>query len=88
MGLDIRHEFITYHIINKSGILSILYYMIGYAIIPIIVPLMAHNIFVLLQLLEYDRQESGMNIYYALKIKAQSVLDSHSHQISPIYFLG
>ena len=26
---------------------------------------MAHNIFVLLQLLEYDRQESGMNIYNA-----------------------
>ena len=25
MGLNIRHEFITYHIINKSGILSILY---------------------------------------------------------------
>ena len=65
-----------------------LYYMIGYAIIPIIVPLMAHNIFVLLQLLEYDRQESGMNIYNALKIKAQSVPDGHSHQISPIYFLG
>lgn len=62
--------------------------MIGYAIIPIIVPLMAHNIFVLLQLLEYDRQESGMNIYNALKIKAQSVPDGHSHQISPIYFLG
>lgn len=34
---------------------------------------MAHNTFVLLQLLEYDRQESGMNIYNALKIKAQSV---------------
>ena len=49
---------------------------------------MAHNIFVLLQLLEYDRQESGMNIYNALKIKAQSVPDGHSHQISPIYFLG
>ena len=32
---------------------------------------MAHNTFVLLQLLEYDRQESGMNIYNALKIKAQ-----------------
>ena len=28
---------------------------------------MAHNTFVLLQLLEYDRQESGMNIYNALK---------------------
>lgn len=65
-----------------------LYYMISYAIIPIIVPLMAHNIFVLLQLLEYDRQESGMNIYNALKIKAQNVPDGHSHQISPIYFLG
>lgn len=25
MGLNVRHEFITYHIINKSGILSILY---------------------------------------------------------------
>ena len=49
---------------------------------------MAHNTFVLLQLLEYDRQESGMNIYNALKIKAQSVPDGHSHQISPIYFLG
>ena len=60
-----------------------LYYMIGYAIIPIIVPLMAHNIFVLLQLLKYDRQESGMNIYNALKTKAQSVPDGHSHQISP-----
>ena len=47
---------------------------------------MAHNIFVLLQLLEYDRQESGMNIYNALKIKAQSVLDGHSHQISPHIF--
>ena len=46
---------------------------------------MAHNIFVLLQLLEYDRQESGMNIYNALKIKAQSVLDGHSYQISPIF---
>lgn len=68
MGLDIRHEFITYHIINKSGILSILYYMIGYAIIPIIVPPMVHNIFALLQLLEYDRQESSRYIYYnALK---------------------
>ena len=86
MGLNIRHEFITYHIIIK--VVFFLYYMIGYAIIPIIVPLMAHNIFVLLQLLEYDRQESGMNIYNALKIKAQSVLDGHSHQISPIYFLG
>ena len=43
--------------------------MISYAIIPIIVPLMAHNTFVLLQLLEYDRQESGMNIYNALKNK-------------------
>ena len=62
--------------------------MISYAIIPIIVPLMAHNTFVLLQLLEYDRQESGMNIYNALKIKAQSVPDGHSHQIFPIYFLG
>lgn len=30
---------------------------------------MAYNIFVLLQLLEYDRQESGMNIYNALKIR-------------------
>ena len=49
---------------------------------------MAHNTFVLLQLLEYDRQESGMNIYNALKIKAQSVQDGHSHQIFPIYFLG
>lgn len=49
---------------------------------------MVHNIFVLLQLLEYDRQESGMNIYNALKIKAQSVPDGHSHQIFPIYFLG
>ena len=28
---------------------------------------MVHNIFVLLQLLEYDRQESGMNTYNALK---------------------
>ena len=55
--------------------------MISYAIIPIIVPPVGHNIFVLLQLLEYDRQESGMNIYNALKIKAQSVLDGHSHQI-------
>ena len=42
---------------------------------------MAHNTFVLLQLLEYDRQESGMNIYNALKIKAQSVPDGHSHQV-------
>lgn len=25
MGLNIKHEFITYHIINKSGILSVLY---------------------------------------------------------------
>lgn len=42
--------------------------MIGYAIIPIIVPPMVHNIFALLQLLEYDRQESGRYIYYnALK---------------------
>lgn len=49
---------------------------------------MAHNTFVLLQLLEYDRQESGMNIYNALKIKAQSVPDGHSHQISPIYLLS
>ena len=49
---------------------------------------MAHNIFVLLQLLEYDRQESGMNIYNALKIKAHSVLYGHSHQIFLIYFLG
>lgn len=47
---------------------------------------MAHNIFVLLPLLEYDRQESGMNIYNALKIKAQSVPDGHSHQISPHIF--
>lgn len=66
MGLNIRYEFITYHIINKSSIF--LYYMIGYAIIPIIVPPMVHNIFALLQLLEYDRQESGRYIYYnALK---------------------
>lgn len=48
---------------------------------------MADNIFVLLQLLEYDRQESGMNIYNALKIKAQSVPDCHPHQISPYIFL-
>ena len=34
---------------------------------------MAHNTFVLLQLLEYDRQESGMNIYNALKIKGCSI---------------
>lgn len=54
MGLNIRYEF--------------LYCMIGYAIIPIIVPPMVHNIFALLQLLEYDRQESGRYIYYnALK---------------------
>lgn len=49
---------------------------------------MAHNIFVLLQLLEYDRQESGMNIYNALKTKAHSVPNGHSHQIFPIYFLS
>ena len=49
---------------------------------------MAHNIFVLLPLLEYDRQESGMNIYNALKIKAHSVPDGHSQQIFTIYFLG
>lgn len=62
--------------------------MIGYAIIPIIVPTMAHSIFVLLQLLEYDRQGSDMNTYNALKTKAHSVPDGHSHQIFPIYFLG
>lgn len=33
---------------------------------------MAHNTFVLLQLLEYDRQESGMNIYNALKDTVQN----------------
>ena len=48
---------------------------------------MAHNIFVLLQLLEYDRQESGMNIYNALKIKAQSVLDGHSPYIFLVSYL-
>ena len=42
----------------------------------------------IIKVLEYDRQESGMNIYNALKIKAQSVPDGHSHQIFPIYFLG
>ena len=30
MGLNVRHEFITYHIINKSGILSILYDRLRY----------------------------------------------------------
>ena len=35
---------------------------------------MAHNTFVLLQLLEYDRQESGMNIYNALKKQKESVV--------------
>lgn len=46
---------------------------------------MAHNTFVLLQLLEYDRQESGMNIYNALKIKAQSVRWSFSPNIPHIF---
>ena len=35
---------------------------------------MAHNIFVLLQLLEYDRQESGMNIYNASLLSNKSWL--------------
>lgn len=48
---------------------------------------MAHNIFVLLQLLEYDRQESGMNIYNALKIKAQSVLMVILTKYPPYIFL-
>lgn len=42
---------------------------------------MVHNIFALLQLLEYDRQESSRYIYYNALKKTRSVPDGHSHQI-------